>query len=96
MQLKRFAQPQKKTQWHIKRVKKLFQRFRNGDFDLFDRECPGQPEKFEDEELEQLSEENPTQTEKELAHQALNKQFPIASNLFVLYWTFQSDKKDTE
>ena len=51
-----------------KTCKKWFQRFRNVDFDLSDRERPGQPKKFEDEELEQLLEENPTQTEKELAH----------------------------
>ena len=51
-----------------KTCKKWFQRFRNGDFDLSYRERPGQPKKFEDEELEQLLEENSTQTEKKLAH----------------------------
>ena len=49
-----------------KACKKWFQRFCNGD--LSDREKPDQPKRFEDEELEPLLEENPTQTEKELAH----------------------------
>ena len=50
-----------------KKCKKWFQTFRNGDFDLSDRERPSQSKKFDDEELEQLLEENPTQTEKKLA-----------------------------
>ena len=50
-----------------KTCKKWFQKFRNGDFDLFDRERPGQLEKFEDEKLEQLLGENLTHTKKELA-----------------------------
>lgn len=45
-----------------------FQRCRNGNFDLTDLERPGLPKKFGDKELEQLLEENPTQPEKELAH----------------------------
>ena len=48
-----------------KTCKKWFQRFRNGDFDLSVQERPGQPKKFEDEELKQLLEENATQTEKD-------------------------------
>ena len=47
---------------------KCFQRFCNGDFGLFDQERPGQPKKFENEELEQLLEKNPTQTKEKLAH----------------------------
>ena len=50
-----------------KTCKKWSQRFRNGDYDLSDRERPDQPKKFEDEEVEQLLKENPTQTKKELA-----------------------------
>ena len=50
-----------------KTCKKWFQRFRNGDIYLPNRERSGQPKKFEDEELKQLLEETPTQTEKELA-----------------------------
>ena len=50
-----------------KSCEKWLQRFRNGDFDLFDRERAGQPKKIEDEKLEQLLEENPTRKEKEFA-----------------------------
>lgn len=48
-----------------------FQRFKNGDFDVCDKERPGQTKKFKDEELEKLLHENPCQTQKELA-KALN------------------------
>ena len=63
-----------------KTCKKWFQRFYNGDFDLSDRERPGQPKKSEDEELEQLLEENPTQAEKNLHtfSELLSKHFSIA------------------
>lgn len=44
-----------------------FVRFRNGDFDLEDKERPGQPKKFEDEELQALLDENSCRTQKELA-----------------------------
>ena len=50
-----------------KTCKKWFQRFRDSDFDLSNRERPDQPKKFEDKVLNQLMEENPTQMEKELA-----------------------------
>ena len=56
-----------------KTCEKWFQRFRNGNFDFSDRERPGQPKKIKNEQLE----ENPTETEKELAqalgvtHQAI-------------------------
>lgn len=43
--------------------KKWFQRFRNGNFNLEDDERPGQPKKFEDDDLKQLLAENPCQTE---------------------------------
>ena len=44
-----------------------FQRFQSGDFDLKDKERPGQPKKFEDAELQALLDENAVQTQKELA-----------------------------
>lgn len=44
-----------------------FQRFKGNDFDLNDKERPGQPKKFEDEELQALLDEDNTQTEKQLA-----------------------------
>ncbi|KOC59630.1 Histone-lysine N-methyltransferase SETMAR, partial [Habropoda laboriosa] len=39
-----------------------FEGFRNGDFDMRDKERPGQPKKFEDVELQELLDENPAQT----------------------------------
>ena len=48
-----------------KTFKKWFQRFRNADFDLFNRERSGQPKNIEDAELEQLLKENRTQTDSE-------------------------------
>ena len=42
-------------------------RFKSGDFDVEDKERSGQPKKFEDEELEALLDEDPCQTQQELA-----------------------------
>lgn len=47
--------------------KRWFTRFRRGDFDVSDKERPGQPKKFEDRELEALLEEDPCQTQGQLA-----------------------------
>lgn len=44
-----------------------FRRFKSGDYDVEDKERPGRPQKFEDEELESLLDEDPCQTLKELA-----------------------------
>ena len=46
---------------------KWFARFKSGDFGLKDEERPGQPKKFEDEELEALLDEDCCQTQEELA-----------------------------
>ena len=47
---------------------KWFARFKSGNFDLEDEERPGQPKKFEDEELEALLDEDPSQTQEEFDH----------------------------
>lgn len=47
--------------------RKWFARFKSGDFDLEDKERPGPPKKFEDKELEELLEENSSQTLEELS-----------------------------
>jgi len=47
-----------------------FERFRNSDFDMRDKERSGQPKKFEDE-LQELLDENPARTLLELS-KALN------------------------
>ena len=46
---------------------KWFARFKIGDFGLEDEERPGQPKKFEGEELEALLDEDCCQTQEELA-----------------------------
>lgn len=50
-----------------KTCRKWFAHFKSGDFDLEDKERPGQPKKFEDEELEVLLDEDSCQTLHELA-----------------------------
>ena len=47
---------------------KWFARFKSGNFDLEDEERPGEPKKFENEELEALLDEDPSQTQEELAN----------------------------
>lgn len=47
--------------------KKWFQRFKQGNFELRDAERPGQPQKVDDEEMEQLLEADPCRTQSELA-----------------------------
>ena len=47
--------------------RKWFSRFKSGNFKLEDKERPGQPKKFEDEELESLIDEDPCQTLQDLA-----------------------------
>lgn len=44
-----------------------FVRFKCGDFNVKNKERPGQVKKFQDTDLETLLDENPCQTEKELA-----------------------------
>lgn len=46
---------------------KWFVRFKSGDFDTEDKARPGQPKKFEDDELKALINEDSTQTQEELA-----------------------------
>ena len=46
---------------------KWFARFKSGDFGLEDEERPGQPKKFEDEELEALLDDDCCQTQEEFA-----------------------------
>ncbi|GBP60039.1 Mariner Mos1 transposase [Eumeta japonica] len=47
--------------------RKWFARFKSGDFELDDKERPGQPKKFEDEELQGLLDIDSCQTLQELA-----------------------------
>lgn len=62
-----------------RQCREWFQRFKNRDFDIKDKERPGQPKRFEDAELVALLDEDPCQTQEELAislkvtHQAISK-----------------------
>ena len=51
----------------IKMCEYWFRRFKSGDFDTEDKERPDQPKKIEDEEFEKLLDEDPCQTQDELA-----------------------------
>jgi len=44
-----------------------FQRYKKGDFNKENKERPGQPKTFEDEEVEVLLDQDPSQTQEELA-----------------------------
>lgn len=44
-----------------------FRRFQNGDFDIRDKERPGQTKKYKDEELEALLQKDPCQSQEQLA-----------------------------
>ena len=55
----------------IRTCETWFRQFKSGDFDLTDNEHPGAAKKFEDEELQALLDEDPTQSQQQLA-QTLN------------------------
>lgn len=61
-----------------------FTRFKSGDFDIKDKERPGQEKKFEDEELETLLDEDSSQTQGELADSLGVTQQAISHRLKVL------------
>ena len=60
---------------------KWFTRFKSGDFGLEDEERPGQPNKFKDEELEALPDEDCCQTQEELAESLRVTQAAISKRL---------------
>ena len=60
---------------------KWFARLKSGDFGLEDEERPGQPKKFEDEELETLLDEDCCQTQEELAESLGVTQAAISKRL---------------
>ena len=60
---------------------KWFARFKSVDFALEDEERPGQPKKFEDEELEALHDEDCCQTQEELAESLGITQAAISKRL---------------
>ena len=58
-----------------------FARFKSGDFGLEDEECPRQPKKLEDEELEALLDEDCCQTQEEIAESLGATQAAISKRL---------------
>ena len=48
-------------------MQRWFRRFKSGDFEVSDKDRPGQPKKFDDRELEALLDEDPCQTQSQLA-----------------------------
>ena len=48
-------------------TRKYFRHYKKGDLDTEDKERPGQPKKFEDEDVEALLDQDPSQTQEELA-----------------------------
>ena len=69
--------------WNIiyRTCQKWFARFKSGDFGLEDEERPGQPKKFEDEELEALLVEDCCQIQEELAESLGVTQSAISKRL---------------
>lgn len=68
----------------IRMCQRWFARFKSGDFDTEDKERPGQPKKFEDEELEALLDEDSGQTQEELAKSLGVSQKAISDRLKAL------------
>ena len=54
---------------NIRVCQKWFAKFRSGDFDLEDKERSGRPQELETDNLEELLEEDPRQSTRELAEQ---------------------------
>ena len=51
-----------------------FRRVKSGDFDLKDKDRPGQPKKFQDAELQALLDEDDTQTQQQMAEKLNGRQ----------------------
>ena len=51
----------------VQTVENWFRRFKSGDFDTENKECPGHPKKIEEEESKTLLDEDPCKTQDELA-----------------------------
>lgn len=64
--------------------RRWYRRFKEGDFDTEDKPRPGQPKKFEDEELEELLDQDSCQTQEELAESLGVSQKAISDRLKAL------------
>lgn len=61
-----------------------FKRFKSGDFNVQDKERPGQPTKFEDAELQAILDENATLSENKMAEMLNVNQTTISRRLYAL------------
>lgn len=78
-----------------------FRRFKNGDFDIRDKERSGQPKKFKDEELEALLQNDPCQSQEQLAAALNVTQASVSKRLKTLgmaqrqeQWVYVDCQKD--
>jgi [histone H3]-lysine36 N-dimethyltransferase SETMAR len=68
----------------IRTCQEWFAKFNSGNFDIEDKARPGQPKKFEDEELEALLDEDSTRTLKELAEVLGVAHATVSTRLYAL------------
>ena len=77
----------------------MFRKFKNGDFDLSDKPCSGRPPTISDTELQELLNQEATQTQQQLAEKldvtqqaisgrlhALGKNWKKKENKYLMYW----------
>ena len=69
-----------------------FQRFKNNDFEVNYKERPGQPKKFKDTELQALLDEDPCQTQKQLAEILGVTQAAVSNRLHAMGKTLKCGK----
>ena len=75
-----------------KTCREWFRRFKSGDFDVEDKERSGRPKAFEDEELQALVDEDPYQTQKQLAETLNCAQSVISDRLKALGKIYKEGK----
>ena len=62
----------------------MFRKFKNGDFDLSDKPCSGRPPTISDTELQELLDQDSTQTQQQLAEKLEVTQQGISARLHAL------------
>lgn len=65
----------------IRTCEKWFRQFKNGNFNIQDKERTGRSKTFEDAELQELWDEDPTQTQKQLAEKLKVSRVAICERL---------------
>lgn len=67
-----------------RQCREWYRRFKKGDFDVEDKPRSGQPKKFEDAELKALLEQDPSQTQEQLAETLGVTQAAVSKRLITL------------